>query len=97
MAIVGYDSASNSIITSFRGSDNIKNWLEDANFIKSDYGHSGCSNCKVHSGFINCYNSLKDSLNSYLKNTMYPTYSGAKVVVTGHSLGAAESMFAAID
>jgi len=73
------------------------NWLEDANFVKQDYNHAGCNNCKVHSGFINCYNSLKDAMKSYLTGTMFPSYPNAKVVVTGHSLGAAESMFAAID
>ena len=44
-AVVGYDPVSNSIITSFRGSSNIKNWLEDFDVFKVDYNEHGCNDC----------------------------------------------------
>jgi hypothetical protein len=58
--VVGYDASSNSIISTWRGTSNIVNWIEDADFFKSDYNRAGCSGCGVHRGFLNAYESLKD-------------------------------------
>ena len=41
--VMGYDAESNSIISSFRGSDNIANYIEDADFFKTDYNL--CEGC----------------------------------------------------
>jgi putative lipase involved disintegration of autophagic bodies len=93
---MGYDSASKSIITSFRGSSNVMNFLEDADFYKVDYNQPNCNNCQVHQGFYLAYKSLKDDILAYAK-TLKAKYSSATVVVTGHSLGAAEAMLGAVD
>ena len=41
-AVVGYDPSTNSIITAFRGSSNIMNWLSDLDIFKVDYTEYGC-------------------------------------------------------
>jgi len=94
--IVGYDAGSNSIITSFRGSSDIQNFLTDADAFKVSYVRPGCSNCNVHKGFYNAYNSLQSQLTPYVQ-TMRSKYPSATVVVTGHSLGAAEALLGAVD
>jgi triacylglycerol lipase len=72
------------------------NWIEDADIIKTDYNQPGCSNCQVHQGFKNSYTSVKDPVLAGVK-ALHSKYPGATVVVTGHSLGAAQAMFAAVD
>jgi len=94
--ITGYDRSTNSIITSFRGSSNVMNFLEDVNFFKTSFVRSGCNNCNVHEGFYAAYNSLKNNMLSAVKG-LKASYPSATVVVTGHSLGSAESLFAAVD
>jgi hypothetical protein len=56
--VIGYDSVSNSIITSFRGTSDKLNWVEDFIFFKTPYDRDGCVDCEVHHGFFGCYNSL---------------------------------------
>ena len=46
--VAGYDSSRNYIITSFRGSANVMNFLEDVNFFKTSYKAPGCNSCNVH-------------------------------------------------
>ena len=43
--VVGYDAATNSVLALFRGTSNIKNWIEDADFFKTAYNQPGCGNC----------------------------------------------------
>jgi len=45
MMVMGYDPATNSIIESYRGTENVFNWIEDADFIKTDYNKPGCTDC----------------------------------------------------
>ena len=56
--VVGYDPVTQSIISTFRGTSNVVNWIEDADFFRTDYTRPGCSNCSVHRGFLNAYESL---------------------------------------
>ncbi len=93
-AVMGYDIVTNSIITTFRGTETKLNWLEDFDFKKVDYLLPGCTNCSVHQGFLACYESLSDQVESYI-DVLTLKYPNATVVVTGHSLGAAIAMLAA--
>ena len=94
--VVGYDAASHSIISTFRGTSNVVNWIEDADFFKVSYSKSGCGSCEVHKGFLNAYNSLAGDYLPYFKS-LASKYSGANIIVIGHSLGGAEATLAAVD
>jgi hypothetical protein len=95
-AILGYDNVTNSIITSFRGSIDMANWILDADFIKTEYTTGGCNGCEVHAGFKKAYESIQEDVIAYVQ-ILKAKYPEARVVVTGHSLGAAESMLGAVD
>lgn len=45
---MGYDREENRIVISFRGSHNLKNWLEDFEFKEVSYPY--CDRCLVHLG-----------------------------------------------
>ena len=92
--VAGYDSQTNMIISSFRGSINLINLVEDFVFMKTAY--PSCFECYVHEGFLLAYNSLSDQIIPYVTmlKSKYPT---AEVIVTGHSLGAAEAILGALD
>lgn len=42
------------MIVSFRGSQDIKNWILNIDTVKTTY--SECSGCQVHAGFYSGYN-----------------------------------------
>ena len=55
-----------------------------------------CSGCKVHRGFHNVYEDIANNLLA-CAYTLKSNHPSAKITVTGHSLGAAVSTFAAIE
>lgn len=85
---VAYDEAVNEIIVSFSGTDplSIRNWIEDLNFIKTDYPY--CSGCQVHEGFYHTFTSVSSTVLN-LTQMLRASYSSATISITGHSLGAA--------
>lgn len=90
---VGYHTTNNQIVLSFRGTSNIQNWIEDANFEKIAYPR--CKGCELHAGFYADYlifeKLLTDKVTALVKK--YPT---ASIVTTGHSLGGAISAICAM-
>jgi predicted lipase len=93
-AYSGYDSGSNTIIVAFRGSSNIPNWISDLDFVKTTYTNAACG-CEVHAGFLGEWQSYSAAILADVQ-TMVTQYN-APVFVTGHSLGAAVSILAAMD
>ena len=92
----GYDPMSNRIVAAFRGSFNLQNWISDFTFAKVNYtSHPDCG-CEVHKGFYAEWNSMaKDILKGV--SVLHQRHPSADVLVTGHSLGAAVSILAALD
>ena len=86
---VAYDYDANEIIVSFSGTDpiSLRNWIDDIDIIQVDYPYCSDTNCKVHQGFYNTFNSVKDQVITSVEYYKQQ-HSDANIAVTGHSLGA---------
>ncbi|KAL1850239.1 hypothetical protein Plec18167_007344 [Paecilomyces lecythidis] len=82
------DKTNELIVLSFRGSSSFDNWIANIDFVKTDVDL--CDGCEAHSGFWEAWGSVADSVTSQIDSAL-STYSGYKLVFTGHSLGAALS------
>lgn len=83
------------ISVAFRGSANLTNWLEDADFwVLLPY--NGCPQCRVHGGFYKSWRSLARQVVTLVAE-LCKQYPKAEILLTGHSLGAAQAVLAATD
>lgn len=86
---VGYDISTNTIVVAWRGTDNNLNWIEDADLKQIDYqGSFRCTNCKIHQGFFEAYQSVATQTQNRVK-ALADKYPSARIIITGHSLGGA--------
>lgn len=93
-ALQGYDKYTNTIFTSFRGSSNIHNWLENIRVKKiAPYVNASIN---VENGFYNAYNYIKSQLFDNLIK-LQNKYKTSDLLITGHSLGAAMSTLMTYD
>ncbi|KAG5497695.1 hypothetical protein JKF63_03961 [Porcisia hertigi] len=93
----GLDHKMGRIVLAFRGSANKYNWLEDFDFWFTPYAPATCGEkCRVHRGFYAAYNSIRPQILLDMQAMLlsYPFYT---VLVTGHSLGAAMALLAAVE
>lgn len=85
-AIQGYDEYTGTLFTAFRGSSNIQNWIENIQASKiSPYNNT---EIKVEKGFYKAYDHIKINLFDNLL-ILGDKYNTNKLLITGHSLGAA--------
>lgn len=94
---VGVDPSRSQVVVSFRGTQSIRNWVANVDITTDDCDDlpvSSDSDCKIHSGFNEAYNQVKESMFTFIANasSTYPNYT---LVVTGHSLGGAVGTIAA--
>jgi len=81
-----------TIVLAFRGTANLTNWAEDADFPLVPF--DACPSCKVHLGFYESWTSVAHQSIAAVRalRTEHPT---ARLLITGHSLGAAMAVLAA--
>jgi len=81
------------LIVAFRGTADLRNWLTDLECAKSEFKIHGLK-LKVHAGFLRAWLSIRDEV-SALVSSRAP--GPASLFLTGHSLGGALAMLAAMD
>lgn len=77
-----------TIYVVFRGSSSIKNWIDDAEVLKTEYLSYPDCKCNVHSGFYKSSENIKNQTIVAVQN-MGVKYGYTNIIVTGHSYGAA--------
>jgi len=93
VGFVGYQANTNAIIVSYRGSENIQNWVTNLSFVRETYPN--CDGCSVHKGFYNAEQEVFPQIADEVAklSAAHPSFS---IVVTGHSLGAALATLTAL-
>jgi len=90
------DAWGDTFLIGFRGSEETgaADWITDLKFVLSAYPFvpAGAPPVKVHYGFIQAYSSVRDAILKMVRDS-----SQRKVLVTGHSLGGALAVLAALD
>ncbi|KAL7937270.1 alpha/beta-hydrolase [Trichoderma chlorosporum] len=89
---VAVDSDHQQIILSFRGSNNLRNFITDVTFAFTDCPFT--ADCEVHDGFNDAWQEVAPAATDALNQAVAanPTF---EIVSTGHSLGAAVATLAA--
>lgn len=83
------------IIVAFRGTSSIRDWIIDAEFFRVVLVEEPNGDvCEVHSGFLAAYESVIELLAAHLKKIVV---GDRPVFVTGHSLGGALAILAALE
>jgi len=85
---MGYDDSTREIMVVFQGSASIANWIANLNLFKLDYDYPGVNGARVHGGFYDCAQSLFNDAQAELR-ALFRDKPGYKLIVTGHSQGAA--------
>lgn len=95
-ALVGYDDFDNTIFVSYRGSSNLRNWIENAKFVKTK-PYSSLPEVEVEQGFLDWYGDLNKAGLLAAVEEARATYGTNKLKITGHSAGAACATLLATD
>ncbi|KAI8381060.1 lipase [Radiomyces spectabilis] len=88
------DDAKKKLYLTFRGSSSIRNWIADFTFIATSY--TPVKGAKVHTGFYNSYKEVAQNVILTMQKELdaHPDYD---TEVSGHSLGGAMAVLAALD
>jgi hypothetical protein len=92
-AIVGFDPTLGARVVAFMGTNaNLETWIDDILLVPTScYSDAGCNGCNCHPGFYNAYHSIASEILLAVQNLP-----SGKLIITGHSLGAAQATHCAI-
>lgn len=82
-------------LVSFQGTSNIGSALKDLQITKAVTKWAECDGCRVHSGFLDEYNGVRQCVQTALTDKGCPP--GSPIRTTGHSLGASMNSLAMMD
>lgn len=94
VVLVGYHERLDAILLIFRGTEDVRNWIQDFSYYQVPYPR--CKDCKVHAGFYADYLSISLQLVSTIEQSLrkHPT---ASIITLGSSLGAAIATITALE
>jgi putative lipase involved disintegration of autophagic bodies len=78
----------------FRGTEDAQNWLSDLDLAQRDY--SACVGCRAHQGFLLAAHAILETVYNATAQLL-AIASNSRLVVTGHSLGAAVATLIAVE
>lgn len=90
----GYSASLSSIVVSFKGSDSINAFIDELKVNRSTYDK--CDGCQVSKSFSDFYVTVQASILSQIES-LKRIYRNAGIYVTGHGLGGAFAILAAVD
>lgn len=90
----GFSQADNAIVLAFKGEVDIQNWI--ANLDAAQVAYPGCKECLVHQGFYNAFQGVEGYVRKNIQ-ALSAQFRGAKVWITGFSLGGSLAVIAALD
>lgn len=93
--LMGYHIYSKKAFISFRGSENIKNWINNVKFIMV-YPYNLDLKIGIEMGFHNLLNYIKEDIYKNLEELVLETKNN-EIMITGHSLGGALGTLFALD
>ena len=96
MAYVGFDQSTRRIVLVLRGALSIADWVKSFEYKKiAAYAELGCAGCMVHKGFLVAFQALQPGIEAAV-HELALAHPAARVAITGHSMGAALAVHAAI-
>jgi len=84
-----------TVVVAFRGTTDLRNWITNLN-VAHNSPYPGVVNATVHTGFLEAYDGVKESVRSEVMS-LISAVSANRIVFTGHSLGAALATLTAAD
>lgn len=93
---VGVLHSKHTIYVVFRGSNSIRNWIEDFEFTKVEYLSFPDCDCAVHRGFYQTALNIKDDVFAAIQY-LQKKHEHYTIIITGHSYGASIAQFIAME
>ncbi|KAG9303622.1 hypothetical protein G9A89_018518 [Geosiphon pyriformis] len=97
---VAVDKTEKAIIIGFRGTRDWTGWFYNLRYLQLDYDYPEVPGARIHGGFYEVYERVRESILwkiQWMLNREENSCGGYDVIISGHSLGGALSIFLGLD